>query len=209
MDEHAWVAVTVGIDVQVAASACDTAADILAVVLEIHCENRLGSADVADAVVHKFTLLRVWQQSRNRIVAHRHIVEVPDKLGSPLHHLIDEVVGTDRIQVLAGIAAGQTKRQMLFLEDCHCLNHLLIGSLTTTVIGRFLKALDADGWDKVFDPQHFVSKFLVDEGCIGKAQELAVAMLFAQGNQILFAHQRFAAGVDVHINAQLLALGDD
>ena len=81
--------------------------------------------------------------------------------------------------------------------------------MTATVIGCFLKALDADGWDKVFDSQHLVGKFLVDEGGIGKAQELAIAVLFAQGNQILFAHQRFAAGVDVHINAQLLALGDD
>ena len=34
-------------------------------------------------------------------------------------------------------------------------------------------------------------------------------MLLTQSNDILFAHQRFAAGKNVHIGAQFLALGDD
>ena len=34
-------------------------------------------------------------------------------------------------------------------------------------------------------------------------------MLLAQANQIIFAYQWFAAGVDVHIDAQFLALPDD
>ena len=34
-------------------------------------------------------------------------------------------------------------------------------------------------------------------------------MLFAQGDQVLFAHERLAAGVDVHVDAHLLALRDD
>ena len=34
-------------------------------------------------------------------------------------------------------------------------------------------------------------------------------MLVADGNQILLAHKRFAAGVDVHVDAEFLALRDD
>ena len=42
VDEHAGVAVAVGVDVQIPPSAGDTAADILAIVLEVHSEDGLG-----------------------------------------------------------------------------------------------------------------------------------------------------------------------
>ena len=57
--------------------------------------------------------------------------------------------------------------------------------------------------------QQLVGKRFVDERTIGEAQKDAVAVFFAQANQVGLADQRLSAGVDVHIHAQLFALADD
>ena len=114
VDEYARVGVAVCVDVQVASAAGDTAADKLAVVLEIHGEDRLFAANCAYAVIHFAALLGVRQQCGYGVVADRHVVEVPDEIGAPLNHLVDEFVIADGIEVLACVAAGKAERQVLF-----------------------------------------------------------------------------------------------
>ena len=161
VDEHAGVAVTVGVDVQIPPSAGDTAAHILAIVLEVHGEDGLSGADVPDPVIHEFPLLRVGQQLRRGIVAHGHIVEVPHESRTPLHHLVDELVGADGVQILAGIAAGQTEGQVLFLQDCHNSTTLLAGIESTyTKDGKTYYVL-GDG--SMMEESEYLKKYPVPE----------------------------------------------
>ena len=160
-------------------------------------------------MIHEFPLFGIGQQLRRGIVAHGHIVEVPHEPRAPLHHLVNELVGADGVQILAGVAAGQTEGQVLFLQDCYSLDDLLVSAVATAAVGGGFKALDADGWNEVLHPEHLVCKGFVNESGIGEGEELTVAVLFAKGNQILFTHQRFTAGVDVHIHTHFLALGDN
>ena len=97
VDKHAGIDVAVGVDMQIAPPSGDTSAHIFAVILEIHRENRLLSADITDLMIHEFPLFRGRQQLRDRVVADGHVVEIPYKLCAPFHHLVDEVKGTDGI----------------------------------------------------------------------------------------------------------------
>ena len=84
------------------------------------------------------------------------------------------------------------------------------GQIVATVeIGRFLKALHADGRHEVPHPQHLIRKFLVDEGAVGKRQELTVRMRLTQADDVRLAHQRLSAGIQIHVCAHFLALADD
>ena len=74
---------------------------------------------------------------------------------------------------------------------------MLIRAAAAAAIGGFFKAFDADGRDEVTDAQHFVCEVFVDERGVREREKLAIAVLFAQGNEVLFAHERLAAGVDV------------
>ena len=61
MNENARLCVALGVDMKIVSSACDTAADIFAVVLEVDCENTFTStafALVTDSTVNIFSLLR-------------------------------------------------------------------------------------------------------------------------------------------------------
>ena len=83
---------------------------------------------------------------------------------------------------------------------------LLIDAVAPAAVGGLLKALDADGGHKVLHPQHLIGKGLVDQGAVGEGQEHAVVVLLAQLDEVVLAHQRLAAGVDVDVDAQFLAL---
>ena len=209
VDEHTGIDVAVGIDVEVSAAPGNAPAHIFAVVLEVHGKQGLGGADFPDAVVHRFPLLRIGHQRRDSIIAHGHIVEVPDELCAPLYQLVDELIGADGVQVLAGIAGGDAEGQALLSKDGHSPEHLMVHAVSAAAIGGHFKTFQADGGDEVLHPQHIVRKCLVDEGSVGKREELAVRMLLTQGDDVLASHHGFAPGVDVHIDAQLLTLLDN
>ena len=187
----------------------DTAPHVLAVVLEVHDKQRLGPAVAPDPLVHLLPLLRGGHQLRGGVVANRHIVEVPGELGPPFHQLVHKFLRADGIQVGAGVAAGGAEGQLPGLQDLHGPADLLEYALAPAAVGGLLEPLHADGGDEVLHPEHLTGKILVNEGGVGKAQEFTVLVLVAQGDQVVLAHQRLAAGVDVDVNPQLFALHDD
>ena len=97
---------------------------------------------------------------------------------------------------------------MLF-QHLHGPHDGLVGAGAPAAVGGLLKALHADGGDKVLHPQHLLGELAVDEGAVGKGQEHAVRVGLAQADDVVLAHHGLAAGEDVHIGAQLLALADD
>ena len=164
MDEHTGVHVAVGVDVEVPPSAGDAAAYEFAVVLEVHGEDGLGFADVANLVVHVFPLLGGGQQLGGRVVAHGHVVEIPDELGAPVDHVIHELVGSDGVDVLAGVAAAQAEGKALVLQNLHGMDDLLIGAQPRRP-SVASQALDADGGHEVAHFQHLVGKGPRRSGC--------------------------------------------
>ena len=95
------------------------------------------------------------------------------------------------------------------MQQLHGAGRLFKHAVAAAAVGRGLEALQADGRDEVLHTEHLIGKFFVDERAVGEGEELAVGMLVADGDQILLANERLAAGVDVHVHAQFLALRDD
>ena len=94
VDEDARLHVSPGVDVAKDAPSRYTAADILAVVLEVHGKDRLPTGNathLADTMEHVLTLLDRWHEVGIGALSHRHVVEVPCK-ASPF--------GDDGIKVL-------------------------------------------------------------------------------------------------------------
>ena len=125
MDKDAGVNIAVGIDMQVAPSACDASADIFAVVLEVHAEEGFGLAEVAELMIHILALLGRREKIGSGVVSDRHIVEVPDKVRAPVDHLIVEGFAADGLEVLTGVAAGDTEGKPFFFEQVHCGDDLV------------------------------------------------------------------------------------
>ena len=94
-------------------------------------------------------------------------------------------------------------------QDLHGTLDGLVGALAAAGVGGFLEALDGDGRDQVADTEHLVGEGVVDQGAVGEEQEAALRMLVGQRDQVVLADGRLAAGIDVEIGAQGLALVDD
>ena len=136
-------------------------------------------------------------------------MEEPDEVGAQIDDLVVELLAGDVLVVDAGVAGGDAEGQVVALQQGHGVGDLLVYALAAAGVVGLLKALQGDGGDKVTHPQHILAELLVDQGGVGKGEEGRIAVLLAQGDQILLAHQGLAAGVDVEVDAQLLTLGDD
>ena len=136
-------------------------------------------------------------------------MEIPDEVCAHVDQTVVIGIRGNGFIVGTGIAGGNAIGQFFLMQQFHCLDHFLIGAFSPAAVRGGLIALQRDGRNKILDPQHFVGKIFVDQSGIGKTEEHAVIVLFTQADQIFLPHQRFAAGVDVHVNAQFLALPDD
>ena len=94
-------------------------------------------------------------------------------------------------------------------QNSHSLHDCLIGARPPSKIGSVFKPFYTDGGNKVFHPQHFLRKRIINQSGIGKSQELAIAVFGAQPEDVLFPNQRFTAREDVHISSKLFALADN
>ena len=95
-------------------------------------------------------------------------MEKPDKECAGLNDHIVKFLTADILKIGAGITGGNAKGQMMLLQQSHGCPDFFINSLTSSAVIGLLEALKADGRDKVPDPQHILTKRLVDEGAIGK-----------------------------------------
>ena len=209
VDKHTGLHIAFGVDVEIPPAAGDAAAHIFAVVLEVQGEDGLGGAEGADGMVHFGPLLRGGQQLHGGVVAHGHIVEEPGEQGTAVNELVKVPFAAYVVHIAAGIAGGDAEGQIVGVQQSHDRVDLLIDTLSPPGVVCGLKALQGDGGDKVFHPQHLLTESLVDQSAVGKGQEHTVRVHFAELYDVPFAYQRLAAGVNVHIGAQLFALGDD
>ena len=209
MDERAGFDVARRVDVQISSAARDAAAHVFAVVPEVDGKDGFGLAERAHLVVHPASLLRGRHQLGHRIHAYGHVGEEPAELGAPFDHLVEIGFASDHVAVLAGVAAGDAEGQLAVSEALHGGYDLAVGAFASAEVGAFLKTFHGNGGNKVLDPQHLVGEFVVDKRGVGEGQEHGIVVLLAQLDDVVLAHERFAAGIDVHHDAQLFALADD
>ena len=163
---------------------------------------------MTDFFVNASSLLRRRKKFWCSIISYWHIMEIPYKICAQINHGIIKFFRSNRIIVCTGVAAGNAIDQFLFPKKGHCFCYFLINTVSAAAVSGFFKAFDADSRDEVTDAQHFVCEVFVDERGVRKREKLAVAVLFAQGNEVLFAHERLAAGVNIQVYAELFAMRD-
>ena len=209
MDERTGLYVAAGIDVAVRAPAGNAAADVFSVVPEVDGKERLRVAVLAYPVVHELALLGRDHQIRHRALADGHVGKEPDELRAHLYHGVEVLLAAYDLGVRAGVAAGDAEGQLVALEYLHGADDGGVGTAPAATVGGLLKALDAYGGDEVLHAQHLAGEGLVYQRAVGKAGEHAVGVSLAEPDDVLFAHERLAAGEEVDVGAHALGLRDD
>ena len=97
----------------------------------------------------------------------------------------------------------------MLAEQVHGALDLGVGTLAAAGVGGVLVALGRDSGDEVAHADHVLAERLVDERGVGEAQEDAVRVHLADLDEVVLAHERLAARVDVDVAAELRALVDD
>ncbi len=207
--KYTGIHITVGVDMEVTASARDTPAHKFSVVLEVHGKERLALAQIPDTAIDSLTLLRLGHQLRHSVVAHGHIMEIPDEIRALFNQHIEVFLGSNTVIVHAGIARGNTVNQFLLPQKVHRPDHLIVHTLTAAAVRGLFKAFQGYGGNEILNAQHIIGKLLINQRTICKAQENTIIMLLAQTDDIRLPHQRLSTGVDVHVYAHFLALADN
>ena len=109
MHECAGLNITVGVYVAISAPARYAAAYGVAVVPEVHCEQRLGLAELMYLVIHKFALLRADHKLRHGVRTYGHICEQPGELCANVYHGIYVFLAAYYLRIFACIAAGNAE----------------------------------------------------------------------------------------------------
>ena len=113
MYESARLYITIGIDMEIRASSGNTAFDIFTVIPEVYCKQRFCFSEFPYLAVHVFSLFICNHKLRHSVNTDRHICEKPAEFCAPRNHLVVVFFGSYGLVVLAGIAAGNSKRQLL------------------------------------------------------------------------------------------------
>ena len=212
MNEHARLYIAVGIDVAVTLTARHAAMYKFTIVLEIDGKQfftALDTANLTDLMIHVLSLLRTQQQLCARVDADRHIMEEPREHAALVDQHIQEFIAGNRQIILAGIADGNTKRNVMCVHQIHRCERLLIMSRASSAVIAFFKALNADRNEEVSNSQKVLTELLIDQRAVGERMESHVLMLLAETDDIILSDQRFTACKKISVNTELLAFGDD
>ena len=154
------------------------------VILEIHGEKRLRCPVLPDPPADKFPLFRGRKQLRNGIIAHGHIMEIPDKVGTHLDQLVVVFLRCNGIIIRAGIAGGNTVRKLMLVQDFHGSHYFPIYTFAAPAVGGIFKSLQRNRGDEIAHAQHFLRKSIVDQCAVCEGKEYAIIVFFAKADQI-------------------------
>ena len=154
-------------------------------------------------MIHELPLFWTRKKLGGSVVAHRHVVEIPDEQRAPIHHLIEIRFAADRIEILTGIAAGDTERQPLLFQKIHGRHHLIKDPLPSAVV-RLAASFHRDGGMKFFTRSISSAKSSSISVAFVKERKIQ-SECFSHRRMISFADQRFSAGINVKISAQIFS----
>ena len=207
--EYARLNVARRIDVQISAPARNAAADEFAVVLKIESEQRLRLAHLAYEPIQVFSLPRIRNKLRRRVVPHRHERENPREKRPLFNEPVEIGLACNGVGVLRCVAARNAECEPMLAKKRHGLRNLLENPLPSARIRRFLKALGRNGGHEVRDANHVLAELFIDKRGVREAQECAIGMRFAKANKVALANERLSARIDVHVRSERLSLFDD
>ena len=127
---------------EIMATACDTALNILAVVPEIKSKNRLGMAPLVHLLIHQSTLLRRNHKICYSTVARWHICKEPSKFNATFNKPIHIFVRCKHICIFACVAKGSTERNTPVFKSLHSGSTLFKCALTSSKVVFFFISLN-------------------------------------------------------------------
>ena len=193
-------------------AARDAAAGKLAVVLEVDAVQLLAAryaANFAHAVFHIRPLLGGQKQRRVRILPNGHVVEIPREDAALGNEQIQKFVARNDLIVFARVADGYAEGNAVAAHQVHRGKRLLEVPVAAPAVVCVFKALDAHRDEEVAHTEHFLAEFVVNQRAVGKGVEGNIAVLFAEPDNILLAHERLSAGKQACMRAELFALGQN
>ncbi len=212
VDEHARLRIAVGVDVEIVAASCNTSANVLAVVLEVHrIEAYIAvlAANLANSLDHIFALLDSRHQLRCCVVANRHQMEVEAKTGALFLQKMEEIITGDSFNVGSCVADGCTKENTVLLQKIHSLHDSGVVSVAAARIVGVRCALDGEHEGDVAKLANLFAHLVGDQCGVGVQTKEAVIVFLRQLEDIVHANGGFAAGHHVEVYAELLALRHD
>ncbi len=212
VDKHARFRITGRVNVEVVPPACNTAANILPIILEIHREElywTVHRANIANAFYHVLALLSRRQQVRYSVIPYRHIVEVEAKTCAIVGDHVHKFVVCNSFNVITGIADRCAKKDAILFEQGHCIHYRLIMSIAAPCIICFRRALNREQKNYVAKPNNILAQRIVNKRRICINRKFYIVVLLCQANDISFTHQRLATGEHIQVNAKFLAFSDN
>ena len=140
MDKYTWIDITICIDMEIAASTCNTSSHKLCIILEIHGKQRLCCTVFTDALIGFSSLFRCGEQLRCSIISNRHIMEIPDKVRSKIDQTVVKRLRCDGLEICACITCRDTKYKLLLSEKIDGFDNLLVYTISSSAICCSLKS---------------------------------------------------------------------
>ena len=196
---------------EVVSAAGNASADKLAVVLEVHQEDRLAAVDcahLAHALDHVLALFRRRKQIRRSAVSDRHVVEIERIADALFNQHIQERIARDRLDIRAGVADRGAEDQAVLLHQIHRMQNGVIVSVSAPSVVGLLRSLNGERERNIAHADALLAECLVDQRRVGVDIECTVVVLLTQADDVVLADKRLAAGQHVEIDAELLALRD-
>ena len=212
VDEDAGLDIAASGDVAEDAAARNAATDELAVILEVHCHDRLAALVVthlADAVQHVLALLERRHEVGIGTLAHRHVVEVPCPERALLDDEVVVLIGSDRLDVVPCVGRGDAEGKAVLAHEVHGSHDLVEAAIATAAVVGILEALEGEREYDVAEALDVVADLLGHERAVREEAEDAVIVLLCELCDILPADHRLAACHHEEVAAKLLCLGDD
>ena len=135
--KYARLYVACGIYVEIVSACRYAAADIFAVVLEVHNEHRLARFAVTHftkPAVHIFPLVGSRDKLLVGTVTHGHIVEIKCEFRAVFYHLVDEIVARYVFVVFARVADRNAEEAFVLFKKFHSLERGIVSSLAAAPV---------------------------------------------------------------------------
>ena len=212
MDEHTGFRISIGINMEVISSSCNTAPNKLSIILKIHGKQSRSVFHVSNlsySVMHINSLFCCWKKLQRSIVSNWHIMKIQRITAALFYQHVYKFITGHTVNVLACITDGSAKNKPVFLQQLHGMHYFAINAFSTPQVIDFRLSFQTKSQKQISDFLHLMTKLLIYKSSIGICKKHTVVMFFAECNYIFLAYHRFSACQHIEVNAQFFSLSDN